>query len=345
MNRDEKDIFENCDEENTSEKSTQSENEKEATKRFSVVKKTEASHEANIPDEGDSLDAFEDEDELSFKKLREIRKKNKIYTSGGGSYIALALCIMAVICFATYGAVRNVFDIGTPLPQTKNTPVFPSPNTDEMPSTQVISPDTDEDIPVIAPSTTEKDPLPMTKDDSDQKGEEQIPSAKDNEDSELTEKTNSETDNTVPVVGENTERIKYIAPVSGKVIKDFSGDVLVYSVTMNDYRVHTGVDIACNVGEAVKCFSDGIIVNIEETPLMGNTITVDHGDGLISHYSNLSYVFPNGIEVGTEVSMGDIIGGVGESALIECGEEPHLHFEVIKNGAEVDPISFYEDTE
>ena len=343
MNRDEKDTFTDCGEDNT--KNNVIQNDNEATKRFSIVKKAESSHEKNDPDEGDSLDAFEDEDELSFKKLNEIRKQNRSYMSGGGSYIALALCIMAVICFATYGAVRNVFDIGAPLPVTDDLPVFPSPKTDELPSTQVISPETSgnitEDIPVIAPSTTET--TPMTKDPSEQKGEEQIPSVKDNEDGEDTEKTNSENDDTIPVVGENTDRIKYISPVNGNVIKDFSGEELVFSVTMNDYRTHSGIDIACSVGEAVKCFSDGIIVNIEETPLMGNTVTIDHGDGLISRYSNLSHIYPGGIEVGTEVSMGDIIGGVGESALVECGEEPHLHFEVSKNGTEVDPLSFYED--
>ena len=341
MNRDEKDNFTDCGSKNASENN--GENEKETTKRFSVVRR-HTSEKPDIPEDIITDNGENDtEEELSFKKLREIRKQNRMYASGGGSYIALALCIMAVICFATYGAIRNVFDIGTPLPGTQDTPVFPSPNTGEMPSTEVISPKTSEDIPVIAPSTTEKDPVPMTKDPSVQKGEEQVPSVKDNENGEDTEKTSSENDNTIPVVGENTERIKYIAPVSGNVIKDFSGEELVFSVTMNDYRVHTGVDIACSVGEAVKCFSDGIIVSIEDTPLMGNTITVDHGDGLISRYSNLSHIYPGGIEVGTEVSMGDIIGGIGESALIECGEEPHLHFEVSKNGTEVDPISFYED--
>jgi len=264
------------------------------------------------------------------KKSNSVGAKRSVnaYAKGGGAYIALALCIMTVICLATYGAVRNVFDFPAPiLPETDVSDIFPQPDT----SMNVISPVT-EDIPSGNMKTEETTP-PVTEDKTNE-GSVTDPS----------KDTSSEgKENDTPAVSEKDEPYvrTFIMPVNGSIIKEFTGDTLVYSVTMNDYRVHLGVDIACPVGEQVKCFSDGVVINIEDTPLMGHTVTVDHGEGLISHYSNLSGVFPKGIEVGTEVKTGQVIAGVGESALIECGEEPHLHFALTLNGTEISPMEYF----
>ena len=43
-----------------------------------------------------------------------------------------------------------------------------------------------------------------------------------------------------------------------------------------------------------------------------------------------------------EIKEGEVIGGVGESILVECAEEPHLHFEVMSGGEYVDPMSYFE---
>ena len=77
--------------------------------------------------------------------------------------------------------------------------------------------------------------------------------------------------------------------------------------------------------------------SIHADPLMGQTIVLDHGDGLKSIYQNLSLEIPDGILAGVEVHAGDLIGAVGETAIIECAEEPHLHFEVMKNDSFIDP--------
>ena len=67
-----------------------------------------------------------------------------------------------------------------------------------------------------------------------------------------------------------------------------------------------------------------------------------HGDGLISVYKNLDIELPDNVRAGEEIFEGDIIGMVGESAIIEIADEPHLHFELSLDGASVDPLDFFD---
>ena len=126
-------------------------------------------------------------------------------------------------------------------------------------------------------------------------------------------------------------------PVNGTVIKAHDLKSAVYSATMNDYRVHCGLDIETELGSEVVAVADGVIKEVGQDPFMGMTVTIDHGDGLISVYKNLSTELPSGIKAGKEVSEGSVIGSVGESAIIEIADEPHLHFELTLNGEPIDP--------
>lgn len=144
------------------------------------------------------------------------------------------------------------------------------------------------------------------------------------------------TEKTEPTV---VERV-YVVPVRGYVLKDYTMDMPVYSVTMNDYRVHNGTDLSASVGDPVYSFTDGVVSKIYTDPMMGQTVEIDHGDGLVSVYQNMQITLPDGIEVGAEVASGDVIGAVGETSLIECAEVPHLHFTIMKNGV-CEPPSDY----
>ncbi|MBQ1847336.1 MAG: peptidoglycan DD-metalloendopeptidase family protein [Clostridia bacterium] len=144
---------------------------------------------------------------------------------------------------------------------------------------------------------------------------------------------------TEPEEPASVDRI-YVVPAAGHVIKDYTMDLPVYSLTMNDYRVHNGIDITSTVGSPVYAFSDGVVKKIHYDPMMGQTVIIDHGDGLESKYQNLQITLPDGIEEGSTVSAGEIIGAVGETALIECAEVPHLHFTVLLNGNYVPPSDY-----
>lgn len=131
-----------------------------------------------------------------------------------------------------------------------------------------------------------------------------------------------------------------LLPVSGNLLRAHDLEVPVWSNTMADYRTHCGIDIAAQMGASVCAAADGVIAQVWEDPMMGQCVSVKHaGDGL-TIYRNLSTTLPVGIEAGVEVRAGQLIGNVGESAMIEIAEEPHVHFELMVGGEYVNPLDY-----
>jgi murein DD-endopeptidase MepM/ murein hydrolase activator NlpD len=131
---------------------------------------------------------------------------------------------------------------------------------------------------------------------------------------------------------------KFIKPVFGEVSFDFSNDKLVYSKTLEEWRTHSGVDLAAERGTPVKAVSDGVVSEIKNDPRFGIMIVLDHQNGLKTLYSNLAsedMVTPNQI-----IKQGEVIGSVGNTAIIEASEQSHLHFEVWKKNKVVDPVAY-----
>lgn len=147
----------------------------------------------------------------------------------------------------------------------------------------------------------------------------------------------SSTDTTVKAEPSQTQQKQYfMLPVSGEIQQEYSNRELVKSVTMGDWRTHNGVDIACAENTSVRCFSDGVVTQISEDKLWGTVVKMEHPNGYVSVYCGLNPEL--NIKEGQEVEIGHIIGTTGNTSAIEIGQEPHLHFEVIKNGTTVDPI-------
>jgi murein DD-endopeptidase MepM/ murein hydrolase activator NlpD len=132
----------------------------------------------------------------------------------------------------------------------------------------------------------------------------------------------------------------FIRPVQGHVFKRHSPDTAVYCIAMNDFRTHIGIDIDSEVGVNVRAVSDGVVSAIYEDPLLGKTVVIDHYGGIQSVYRNLQEAIPRNIAVGAAVKGGDVIGGVGQTALIKMGGVPCLHFEMKKDGEHVDPFDY-----
>ncbi len=136
---------------------------------------------------------------------------------------------------------------------------------------------------------------------------------------------------------QETPRQMFYRPVNGEIMKSHSLDKLVFSETMGDYRVHSGVDIAAQLGDKVLAYSDGIIASVENDYFYGMTVAISHADGVVSYYKNLDATLAENITVGAEILAGAEIGTVGNTARIENADEPHLHFELTVNGVPVDP--------
>ncbi len=132
-----------------------------------------------------------------------------------------------------------------------------------------------------------------------------------------------------------------ILPANGILTKSHSMDIQVYSQTMGDYRVHCGIDISTALGESVVAAADGVVSEIKNDPLYGVSVAVSHNGNMTTYYKNLDEDLPESIKVGYEIDCGEIIGVVGDSAMVEVAEEPHLHFEVYVDGKSVDPTEHF----
>lgn len=130
----------------------------------------------------------------------------------------------------------------------------------------------------------------------------------------------------------------YAFPVNnGKVTTTFSGDSLVYSATLDQYVIHEGIDIEAPVESPVMAVMEGTVTKVYNDDKLGITIELTHQDGYKTRYSNLST--DRMVEEGDVVQAGDVISAVGMTALFESLDNPHLHFEVHKDGVPIDPNS------
>ena len=130
-------------------------------------------------------------------------------------------------------------------------------------------------------------------------------------------------------------------PVSGTISKHHDNSIQVFSPTMGDYRIHLGVDMVTKENAPVLAAADGVISQIWDDALMGKCLAISHSGDCYTIYKNLDSELPEDITVGATVTAGQQIGTVGESAILELAEEPHLHMEMTVKGLAVDPLEYF----
>lgn len=157
--------------------------------------------------------------------------------------------------------------------------------------------------------------------------------------SSVVENRTTEVSNKVLTNKVEEKKLEFSAPIAGEIIKDFAIDSLIYSKTLEEWTTHSGIDIKAEKMSIVTASEAGTIESIKNDPRYGLTITIAHRDGLKTIYSNLlSTEFVKELE---EVEKGQTIGTVGESASFEIADEPHLHFEMYKDGEPVNPTIYF----
>ena len=151
----------------------------------------------------------------------------------------------------------------------------------------------------------------------------------------------TENTNTVKSKKEETKKVKdkkeliFSNPVDGEIIKDFAKDNLVYSETLKEWITHLGIDIKVGQTTMVKAAEAGTVKKIKNDPRYGLTVIIEHENGFQTVYSNLltaEFVVEN-----EKVEKGQSLGTVGNTASFESADESHLHFEMKKDGVNVDP--------
>jgi murein DD-endopeptidase MepM/ murein hydrolase activator NlpD len=98
---------------------------------------------------------------------------------------------------------------------------------------------------------------------------------------------------------------------------------------------HTGIDIANRTNTPVHARDGGTVVSSAWQSCYGYTVVIDHGNGYETWYAHLAAQPP--VSVGEQVSQGQYIGPMGSTGF---STGPHLHFEIRKDGAYLDPLTF-----
>lgn len=124
---------------------------------------------------------------------------------------------------------------------------------------------------------------------------------------------------------------QFIVPVAGRVTSGFGSRVHPISGRV---RMHTGVDFGASTGTPILAADSGVVVSAGWRNGYGNTVLIDHGNGLATLYGHQSRL---AVRAGQSVAQGDVIGYVGSTG---NSTGPHLHFEVRKGGTPVNPMSY-----
>lgn len=158
--------------------------------------------------------------------------------------------------------------------------------------------------------------------------------------------TSSTTNSVVTTNAENkkTETKKewaFVKPVEGETVREYAKDNLIYSETLKEWTTHTGIDIKADKTTVVKAAEEGTVKSIKNDPRYGLTVVIEHDDQYQTVYSNL--LTSEFVVEGEKVEKGQSIGTVGNTAVFEIADEPHLHFEIWKDSLPIDPTTLIQN--
>ena len=143
------------------------------------------------------------------------------------------------------------------------------------------------------------------------------------------------TTNTNVTQTEKKRELSFEKPVEGEIVREYAQDNLIYSETLKEWTTHAGIDIKADKTTVVKAAEAGTVKSIKNDPRYGLTIVIEHDDNFQTIYSNL--LTSEFVVEGEKVEKGQSIGTVGNTAVFEIADEPHLHFEILKDSLPVDP--------
>ena len=123
-----------------------------------------------------------------------------------------------------------------------------------------------------------------------------------------------------------TNNIPSVKPAKGLISREYDIDTK-----------HFGIDIVNEVSTPIFSIADGLVVFSDFSKDFGNFLIIDHQNGYLSHYYHNEDLFFN---KGDKVLAGDIIAKMGNTGM---SSGPHLHFEIWKDGAPINPNTFFED--
>ena len=130
--------------------------------------------------------------------------------------------------------------------------------------------------------------------------------------------------------------LSFTAPCNGTVTVSYSDTVLVWNSTLGQYSTHLAVDFVAE-DLRVLAVAGGTVKEVGYDALNGNYVIITHKDGYESRYFSLG----DGVtlKAGDTVAEGDVIGTMSTTMATESLDGNHLHFEMSKDGVDIDPLS------
>lgn len=239
-----------------------------------------------------------------------MKNKNN-NTSKGGIYIAV--CCFAVLAAAIGYAGRS---------NQNSSPAKP----DEISSTDIVSKNTSPSLDIKSEFEANTDSVEIT--------------IKDYQNDSVSNKTEDVVkDENLGVPASTTAEVldeepEFLMPVEGTIVCAFSNNELIYNKYLSDWRSHNGIDISCEKDSAIYASADGIVSEILDNS-MGKSVLIDHENGYVSVYSNMSEEIE--VKSGDKLVAGDLIGKVSDINPSDFTQDYHLHFEILYEDEYVNP--------
>jgi murein DD-endopeptidase MepM/ murein hydrolase activator NlpD len=134
--------------------------------------------------------------------------------------------------------------------------------------------------------------------------------------------------------GESVRRAFLLKPLAYRRISSRFTNSRFHPI-LQTWRSHRGVDYAADAGTEIMATSDGVVIHRGYDNSYGNSIQIRHPNGWVTRYAHMRG-FRSGIVVGSRVKQGEVIGYVGSTGL---ATGPHLHYEMLRSGRHIDPLS------
>lgn len=255
------------------------------------------------------------------------KKKRSFSGRGKGFYVAMAVCLVAIgaAAWTTLDSVSSLTEMegGNGQTSSQNQIVVGVSSGEPTVSQPTIYAETSstgaaQEKPVDAKPSVSSKPAQTSSKES--------VSSKETETSSVASQPVKET-----VVTPTT----FLMPSGGKILKEFSNEISLYSQTFGDWRIHEGIDIAMNKGSTVQAIGDGTVTDVYEDDMYGTVVVIAHEASLEARYCGLSQ--NTTVQKGDTVKGGQVIGSLGEIPC-EIVDESHLHFEIRKDGVCVSPL-------
>ena len=241
-------------------------------------------------------------------EMNDRMERFRLFLRNNGFYIVLVVCLVVI-----GGAILLLALDKTPEEEAEANP---------QEQIVVVGQSNDEKIhdilnaPTVRPATPKKTPIPTAV---------PLPTAQPTVVPDPTKKPSSTQSKAAP-------------PVSGEIVFGYAVDKLLYSVTLDQWTTHDGVDIKADAKTPVKCVFAGTVERVWKDDSLGWSVSITHANGRTTLYANLGEDVR--VKVGDRLNAGDVIGSVGTSAISECALPPHLHFALFVDGTPKDPAKY-----